>query len=126
MTRLITITAIMIAMLALSISGIYYAKETKTQFDELIDIALVQCKNKDTQTLAESTKKMSALYQSRHGFLSFFVRHDELEKIDIDLVSLLGYVKIGSFDSIQICLEQIRFMINHIYSKELPNIENLF
>ncbi len=126
MSRLITITVIMIGILVLSFVGIDYAKQTKIQFDSLIDAALVQCENEDIQALAESEKKMSAFYQSRHSFLSFFVRHDELEKIDTDLVNLLSFVKLGSFDNIQISLEQIRFMIDHIYSKELPKTENLF
>lgn len=126
MTRLITITGIILAILGLSICGIYYAKETKIQLNKLIDIALVQCENEDLQGLEESAKKMSAFFESRHCFLSFFVRHDEIEKIDTDLVSLLSYTKLSAFESVQICLNQIQFMIDHIYYKELPNIENLF
>lgn len=126
MTRLITTIGIIITIIALCICGVFYTKNTKVQFIELIDTAIEQCENNDINGLKESTKKMSAFFESRHSFLSFFIRHDEIEKIETDIINLSGYTNISSFHNAQISLNHLKFMINHIYKNEIPNMENLF
>lgn len=126
MSRLVIVAVIITLILALSLSGVYYAKDTKVQLFELADVAIEQCKEEDAAELISSAKKMSAFFESRHGFLSFFVRHDEIEKMEADLVSLVSYSQLKSFDNAYFCLNHIRYTINHIYNRELPNWDNLF
>lgn len=126
MSRLITISIIVILIIALSISGIFFAKNTKEKFYYHCNSAVESCNTQNSDRLLESAKKMSALFESRHGFLSFFVRHDEIERLETLIISLLSYAKTSSYESAVNCIYQIEFLINHIYVREIPNLDNLF
>ena len=126
MTRLITTLCMVGIMISLSIWGIYYAKDTQIQLDTLIDMALAQCVNEDSANLHQSVEKMSAFFTSRHSNLSFFVKHDEVDKINTNLLSLSTYAKADSFENAYSCLLHIRYTMDHIYNKELPTLDTLF
>lgn len=126
MPRLITIISIMAFIILLSIGGILYAKDTKANFDNMIDTAIVQCREENSSELLKTAKKLSAFYESRHGFLCFYVRHDDIERVDSDLVSLLCYAEIGLYDNAQLCLNNLKMIVKRIYESELPNSANLF
>lgn len=126
MSRLITITVIIVLIVSLSVAGIFFAKDTKQIFFYHCNNAIDSCNAQNSDKLLESAKKMSALFESRHGFLSFFVRHDEIEKLETLIISLLSYAKTSSYESAVNCIYQIEFLTNHIYVREIPNLDNLF
>lgn len=126
MSRLITISVIIVLILGLSFTGISYAHDTKRDFEEMISAAQEFCAAEDRQALSASARSMQSSWEEREGFLSFYVRHDEIEKMATYLVGLEAYAKTGSFDSAAVTLYQMAFLVNHIYHRELPNLDNLF
>lgn len=126
MPRLVTIISILISIILLSLIGIFYAGETMDTLNTYIEQATYQSTSQNKEELEETAKKMSDFFQSRHDFLSFYVKHNDIEEISSAIVNLYGYAKLSSFDSAQLCLAQIKLLIERIYSKELPNLENLF
>lgn len=125
-SRLITICTIILLIIALSITGIFYARDVKMDFDALIGQAMESCENESQERLLAQAKMMSELWEKKEGFLSFYVRHDEIEKMSTHLVSLRGYAENEAYDSAYLSLRQMEFMVDHIYNRELPNMDNLF
>lgn len=126
MSRLVTICTIILLIVALSITGIFYARDVKTDFDVMIQEALDACEKEDQQALLAKAGEMFDHWENREGFLSFYVRHDEIEKMSTHLVSLQGYAEQEAYDSAHLSLRQMEFMVDHIYNRELPNMDNLF
>lgn len=126
MSRLITISIITALIIALSISGIVFAKNTREKFYDYCETAIEACNREDSDLLLKTAKKMSDLFENRHGFLSFYVRHDEIEKLETLVIGLLSYADTQSYKSAVHCIYQIQFSANHIYVKEIPNLDNLF
>lgn len=125
MARTITISVIIALILGLSIFSIIFTENTKNKMQELTAEAIEACEKRDSARLGEKTKALSDLFEERQGFLSFYVRHDEIEKLENFLVSLRGYTKTDSFDTVNAILHQIEFQAGHIYERELLTVDQL-
>lgn len=125
MGRIITIAVILLLILAVSLLGVWYAKDTHVLMEEKITLATKACRENDLVSLSAITSELKELWEQRERLLSFYVRHDEIEKINMDLVNLSGCIETGSVDSALLTLRQIEFLSAHFYELELPNWDNI-
>ncbi len=123
MKRLILILAILAALLGLSLYGISYARQTR---DSLGELAAQAAGSEDRASLLQAAQKLEEYWKSREPFLSFYVRHDELEKINACLSSLQSIAKSNGPAEALPLLNQLLFFANHLYERELPSLNNLF
>lgn len=126
MTRLLTVSSIMVLIVGLMFGATFYAKDTKNSLEVHIKAAIEACQSEDKEGLINASNAMSELLKKRHGVLSLYVRHDETEKLETHNVILSSYAKLGSFESAEVCLAQISFVANHIYQRESLSIDNIF
>lgn len=76
----------------------------------------------------EAKEKLDELYEYWHkneNVLSFFVEHDELEKVVTELTSLDAYLELED-DSAYESLEKMAFIIKHIEEKDDIKLKNIF
>lgn len=125
MPRLITISVILVLILALALGGIWFADRVRDEFVDLIDRAKESCALEDTETLLRVAEEMETLWERRQMVLSFYSRHDELEKMATHITTLRGCAITQAFDNARITLEQIDFLAEHIHYREIPNLNNL-
>lgn len=125
MPRLITISVILILILALALGGIWFADRVRDEFVTLIDQAKKSCTLKDAAALLRLTDEMEVLWERRQVVLSFYSRHDELEKMATHITTLRGCAITQAFDNARITLEQMDFLAEHIHYREIPNLNNL-
>lgn len=126
MGRLMSIFGILALIAALSVAGIYYAADTRDRLYTDIDAAIIACEKDDMEILTEKSKAMSTLVKERHGVLSLYVRHDEIEKLENLLIKLEGYAKTEDVDDAAVTLMEARFMAEHIWLREMPSAHNIF
>lgn len=124
MKRLFAILLILVLILSVAIGGVVYAKNTCEELVSMTEEAERLSDAEDTAALALQAEKMSAFLEGRHLILSLYVRHDELEKLTVHLLTLCAQTKAGSTE-VQTTLAQVSFMAQHIYERELPNLDNL-
>ena len=84
------------------------------------------CRQKDAAALEKTAAELQSLWEKREGFLSFYVHHDDLDRLEMGLVSLSAHIENESFENAFSALEQLRFQASHIYQRELPGWNNLF
>lgn len=125
MQRLITISVILLLIIALALGGIWFAGGVRDEFALLIGQAEVCCDGEDAGGLLRIAEEMDALWEKRVLVLSCYARHDELEKMATHITTLRGCALTGSFETARITLEQMRFITEHIHQRELPNLNNL-
>ena len=126
MSRLITIISILVAVIIISITGIFYTDNMRDELSEISENALKNCSEKDSHQLMENVNRLSSLWESRQPVLSLYVRHDELESVSNHLVGLFAHAKNNDFDNASVELYKFKFMLNHIYNREVPSIDTLF
>lgn len=115
---------ILTLLLLLSIAATAYAADTRDILLTMTEEARAYIEQEDAQALYLQAEKMSAFVEGRQAVLSLYVRHDELEKLEVQLISLTAQARSGDTD-VSILLAQIDFIANHIYERELPEINNL-
>lgn len=125
MGRMAAICTILALILCVSVFGILYARDTKDVMETAILTAKEACRQEDQAALAASAQEMKAQWESREGILSLYVRHDEIEKMSTYLVSLSAHAQSGSFAGAGAALEQMAFLADHIYRRELPGVNNI-
>lgn len=124
MKRLFVILLILALILSVAAGGVVYAENTCEELVSMTEEARRLSDAEDVAALALQAEKMSAFLEGRHLILSLYVRHDELEKLTVHLLTLCAQTKAGSTD-VQTTLAQVSFMAQHIYERELPNLDNL-
>lgn len=125
MSRAITVASIMVLILAMSFGGIWYSHEVREEFRSLIAEAHSLAADGDSEGLGRHTEQMRARWEEREAILSFYVRHDLLEQMTQYLINLKGYAATETLASAQVTLEQMQFLAEHIYERELPNWNNV-
>ena len=126
MGRLITIGIILTAILGLSLGGLNYARGLRDEFEAETLRGQAACRQKDAAALEKTAAELQSLWEKREGFLSFYVHHDDLDRLEMGLVSLSAHLENESFENAFSALEQLRFQASHIYQRELPGWNNLF
>ncbi len=126
MDRLVIISTILVGVIILSIVSLLHLKDTSEIFSDLISKAEESCINGDIESLEEYTKAMSNLIEDRHSLLSLYISHEEIEKIENDIIVLESYVTLGAYEGALACLKQLYFTTNHLYERELLNLDNIF
>ena len=79
---------------------------------------------------AEKTKtvmnELQEKWGKRHPKLSYYIEHDELEKIDTAIVSAKTYIETEDYSSAATELDVGKFVLEHIQRKYAFNLVNVF
>ena len=62
----------------------------------------------------------------KHDKLAYFIEHDELEKVETDLVSIKSYIETQEYEQAVGELDKGAFVLKHIEDKYAFNLQNIF
>ena len=102
-------------------------KNTTTELEELKQELLSES-NEDIDW-DNAKEKFSALQTEwRNSFekLAYYIEHDELEKVDTNLIGLKSYIDTQEEADAVSELEKIFFVLKHIEDKTIMNLKNIF
>ncbi len=103
-----------------------YTKETvgelSTELWDLKEKVIQQEKEK----LKNSLEEIDRQWGKKHEKLAYYIEHDELEKIETELVAMKGNVEIEDYDSLMSGIEKSIFILKHIEEKYDFNLQNIF
>lgn len=82
----------------------------------------------EEQKYDEANKKIEEIdedWQKHDNFLSFFIEHDELEKVMTEYTSLKTYFELEQEEAFE-ALDKMAFIIKHIEEKDDIRLKNIF
>lgn len=126
MKRLIIISSILLFILGLSIYSVFYTLKLYEQADALIASSIEACDSQNSELLNENSKKLSALWERKQLLLSIFIRHDDLENVDIAIVNVEAFSQVNEYSFARSELLNLQFMLEHLYKHVVPSLENIF
>lgn len=106
-------------------------KYTKESVSEISN-GLMQLREDLTNQNVENNKakeKMNEVYskwEKKHDKLAYFIEHDELEKVETDLVSIKSYIETQEYEQAVGELDKGAFVLKHIEEKYAFNLQNIF
>lgn len=105
-------------------------KYTHKSFAE-VEENLIQLKEEILQTnannsqLIEKTEQISELWESKQENLSYYLEHNELEKVNTQIILIKGYLESDSPQDAIPDLEEGLYIIEHIKEKEAFKLKNI-
>lgn len=123
--EIIISSVILIAIIVLNIFVSQYIDKKLNhvvdQLDELRDIL----KEKNYEEAEKKIEKMDKYWERSENILSFFIEHDELEKVITEFTSLKAYIELKEEDAIE-SVDKMSFIIDHIEEKDDLKLKNIF
>ena len=99
-------------------------EESEKMVDYIIKEALVEDYNKDEEI--EKVEKFEKEWKKIENKLSYFIEHDELEKVGVAIVEMKAYVETDLKENAYEKMKEIKFRIDHIKTKQKFELNNLF
>ena len=105
-----------------------YTKKTlgKTQ-DQLRELKedILNTKNNNSY-LIEKTNKIYEDWEKENEILSYYLEHNELEKVNTQIILIKGYLESDTPQDSIPDLEEGIYILDHIKQKEVFNLKNIF
>ena len=86
---------------------------------------LIKEERKD-QKLVEQMSQLDKKWQELSGKLAYYIEHDELEKVQTELVALKANIDTQEYETGIENLDRCKFILDHIKDKEALKIKNIF
>ena len=80
----------------------------------------------DEEDLNNQIEDIVNNWNERHKKLAYFIEHDELEKVETELVSLKGNIEVKEYEQGIPNLNNCIFILEHIKEKTALQIKNIF
>ena len=128
MRKEFVICLIIIALIAI---GNFFSRDyTKKSGEEILD-SLQQIKQaveakEDDVKVEEKLKETEKIWKNKQDKLAYFIEHNELEKIDTNLVLLKSYIETEEHDETIREINELAFLVKHIEEKYAFNLKNIF
>ncbi len=105
------------------------AKEMEDKMENINNeiLAIVDEKNKGKeQEISQRTKELYDEWEKKTDTLAFYIDHSELEKINVQLNKVIGYLEIGMPDEATVEMKEGIFEMEHIKLKQQLCLKNIF
>lgn len=126
--EIIICSIVIIIVVGLNILTENYTKESVTLMTDKLD-NLKQTMISEEQNEENIKEKMDIIlndWNNRHKMLAYYIEHDELEKVETELVLLKGNIEVKEYDQGIPNLNNCIFILNHIKEKTALQIKNIF
>ena len=98
--------------------------ETTNSLKELRDLIII-----DDVNLEKTENKINDIcdnWNKRQDILSFYIEHDELEKVKTELTVVKAFIEIEEFSDAVPELDKTIFILEHIQNKNILDLKNIF
>ena len=103
-----------------------YTKKSVTELNDNLEELKQDLKEKDNEKTESKMKEINDKLSEQYGILAVFIEHDELEKVELDLVTLDGYIEIDDYDKGINEVNKSIFSLKHIAEKYDFSLVNVF
>ena len=105
-----------------------YTKKCVAQMNETLDILKEASLEKETnaKNIENKMSDVERKWNEKREKLSYYIEHDELEKVETQIFNMRGLYEIEKYEDIVPELEKCVYILEHIKDKTTLNIKNIF
>lgn len=81
---------------------------------------------KDEKVIKEIVEDIKQKWRNKNEKLSYYIEHDELEKVETELYALNANVDTKDYEQAIEKIEKCKFILKHIENKERVSLKNIF
>lgn len=124
--EVIIILIVVALVIGLDIISNNYLKESVTELSSELNKLKVQILEENKQEAQKQMKKVKDIWKERYKVLAYYIEHDELEKVETELVRLASDIDMEEYKH---CINELNtaiFILEHIGQKEKLDIISIF
>lgn len=126
--EIIICVVVIIIVVGLNILTQNYTKESialmTDNLESLKQTMITEEQNEDN--INEQIDNILNNWNNRHKILAYYIEHDELEKVETELVLLKGNIEVQEYEQGIPNLSNCIFILEHIKEKTALQIKNIF
>ena len=105
-----------------------YTNECVSQINKKLDTLkeISLAKDTDSENINKEIKEIEDDWNCFQETLSYYIEHDELEKVETQIFNIKGFYEIKKYDEIIPELEKCVYILEHIKDKTKLNVKNIF
>lgn len=103
-----------------------YTKDSVEEMTESLEELKQGLLNENKEEIDSKKESIAEKWEEINHNMSFYIEHDELEKVKTDLVALQGYIEVGEYDTGVNELNKTVFVLEHIAEKYDFSLVNVF
>lgn len=123
--ELIICGIIIIAIIGLDILIGNFVDDKMNQTIELLNDLRKNVEEQNYDVAREKVDEIVDYWYESEKFFSFYIEHDELEKVATELTSLNAHIELENDDSLE-GIDRMSFIIRHIEEKDDLKLKNIF
>lgn len=126
--EIIICVVVIIIVVGLNILTQNYTKESIALMTDNLE-SLKQTmvtEEQDEDNINEQIDNILNNWNNRHKILAYYIEHDELEKVETELVLLKGNIEVQEYEQGIPNLSNCIFILEHIKEKTALQIKNIF
>ncbi|MBE5805616.1 MAG: DUF4363 family protein [Clostridiales bacterium] len=113
------------------LTHMFTQKNTRNFLDSIIlDLESIEKdifnNNIEKDNLSEKIDNIYSKWKEQYKYLAYYIEHDELEKLEIQLISIRANINVEDYDRCIEELEKCMFILNHIETKDSLELINIF
>ncbi len=123
---------IVVIIVILIIIGHIITQNYTKKFFENISVSLEKIEEKidndniEEQNLKNELDDIQEKWNEKYDILAYYIEHDELEKVETQLISMNANIKVQDYDKTIEELEKCKFILEHIKDKDSLKLVNIF
>ena len=79
-----------------------------------------------SKNLIKSSKEILELWREKDKMLSFYIEHDEVEKVSQKINSFNKQIETNNYTDAVVSIIETEFLLGHITEKQSLNLKNIF
>ena len=104
----------------------YTLKSVDEISNRLIEIKYeIEKETSEDKKINDKIRDMSSNLEKKHDKLSYYIEHNEIEKLETELTSLKSYVEVKEYDEAINEIDRALFLLNHIKDKYEFNLKTI-
>ncbi len=127
---LIIVGTIIFIIVAHAVSQIYMqrffesiSKDLEKIEQKILDADAEELNNEELERDIESVMNK---WKEKYDTFACYIEHDELEKIQVQLISIQANIRVGDYDKSIDEAERCKFILKHIEEKDSLKVVNIF
>lgn len=124
--EIIIVLLIIVIIFATDIITQNFTKNSISVMNEKLDNIKTYVINNDINNLNLEIKDLNEKWTDINNKMSFYIEHDELEKVNSSLVKFKSYIELEEYSEAVPELEECKYILDHIKEKQRLKIINLF
>jgi len=103
-----------------------YTKESVTLITDNLETLKQTMEEENNEETSEQINNIIEEWDNRYKKLAYYIEHDELEKVETELVALKANIEVEEYEEGMPDLNRCIFILNHIKEKSALQIKNIF